>query len=164
MEEQTQNSVNLEIPSRWRRFSAYSLDLIINITGIWLIINVIIIISKKTTLWNEVIWIKTLNQDNKKVSLRKSSLRYFVFYQTFPLFIFWLDMVYTLFWMANHICIWHWDNGSDFCGSNTIGIILSYIFYALSIVLIINIIEIFQSCPTFIDKRLWIKRIYKKSK
>jgi hypothetical protein len=31
MEEQTQDSVNLEIPSRWRRFSAYLLDLIINI-------------------------------------------------------------------------------------------------------------------------------------
>jgi hypothetical protein len=32
------------------------------------------------------------------------------------------------------------------------------------IFLLINIIEIFFKCPTFIDKRLWIKRIYKKSK
>lgn len=164
MKEQTQNSINLEVPSRWKRFSAYLLDLIINITGIWFIINLIIIFVKKTTLWNILTWIKTIKNNNKTINLQQATLRYFVFYQTLPLLFFWLDMIYTLFWMTNHICIWHWDNGSDFCGSNTIGIILSYIFYALSIVCIINIIELFFKCPTFIDKLLWIKRLYKKSK
>ena len=79
MEEQTQDSVNLEIPSRWRRFSAYLLDLIINIVvnpaimfviywllrltnldSIWIvfgivitltiIINILFIVIKKTTI------------------------------------------------------------------------------------------------------------------
>ena len=42
MEEQTQDSVNLEIPSRWRRFSAYLLDFILNIITILIVPSLII--------------------------------------------------------------------------------------------------------------------------
>ena len=109
MEEQTQNSVNLEIPSRWKRFSAYLLDLIINISVVWIIpwgmitfdagnivcvitmitilvlifVYLIFIISKKTTIWNNETWIIALNKDNNPMNWWQATLRFFVFNPAF---------------------------------------------------------------------------------
>ena len=174
MEEQIQNSVNLEIPSRWRRFFAYFLDLVINITIIWLFANIILIFVEKTTLWNMLIWIRTLNNKNNSANLRQALLRYLIFYQILPLlFFFLLFLRWNLYTFKCSYLYVDKANGVGFyfnetwsCISlNTILVILRYTFYILTIICTtINIIEIFFKCPTFIDKQLWIKRIYKKSK
>ena len=164
MEEQNQNSVNLEIPSRWRRFFAYILDLIINITIIWFIINIITILVKKTTLWAMILWIIAIDNENKWINFWKSLLRYFIFYSTlfFIAYILWFIVSY-LFRLVPQLCSHEYP--SDFCQfKRMVWKILNIIFVLFSIPYFINIIEIFFKCPTFIDKRLWIKRIYKKSK
>ena len=162
MEERTKSSVNLETPSRWRRFFAYLLDIIINITFIWLIANIIIIFVVKTTLWNMIVWIKALDNKNNSANLWQISLRYIVFYQTLPLFIFYFSYFYTISRNLTHIRKWCSDL---YCGEeNILGFVLFCILLIFTIISLVNIIEIFFKCPTFIDNRLWIKRIYKKSK
>ena len=186
MEEQTQNSENLEIPSRWRRFSAYLLDLIINIILWWIIpyiififtdwsiasviiglilltLEIVFIIYERNTTWNELMWIVALNKENNWISKWQSMLRHFVFNPAFLpllLFLIWF-LISLMFYMINSL-----SNEDMFVpspirilkGIGTRSGILGVIFFFLSI------IEIFFKCPTFIDKRLWIKRIYKKSK
>ena len=169
MKGQTQNSINLEIPSRWRRFSAYLLDLIINITIIWLIANIIIVFVKKTTLWNIIVWIQCMNK-NGIATLWQISLRYLIFYQTLPLLFFFLLFIRWNLYAFNCLYLdkangFYFDETWSCISLNTILVILRYTFYILTIICTtINIIEIFFKCPTFIDKQLWIKRIYKKSK
>lgn len=163
MEEQTQNSENLEIPSRWRRFFAYLLDLIINITLIWFFINLIIIFSKKTTLWNIIVWIKTTDNNIDQLPLRKALIRFWFFYSTFLLLLYFilsiLSYYFTLPLGITRNCI---PENDIFCKINWMMYLIKN--FIIITILIVNIIEIFFKCPTFIDKRLWIKRIYKKSK
>ena len=157
MKEQTQDSINLEIPSRWRRFSAYFLDLIINITIIWLIANIIVIFSAKTTLWNMIVWIQCIGKDGT-ATLWQISLRYLIFYQTLPLLVYYFCRYYyfaTRWFVKCRDCIEAKDKTN---------MILWCICLVFSVMILINVIEFFFKCPTFIDKRLWIKRIYKKSK
>lgn len=186
MEEQNQNSVNLEIPSRWRRFSAYLLDLLINIILwciipytififtdwiivsilaiglpiIWLFTNIILIFVEKTTLWNMLVWIKTLNNKKNSANLRQALLRYLIFYQTLPLLVYYFCRYYYTGTRGSVKC-WGLD-----CieAKNKTNMILWCICLVFSVMILINVIELFFKCPTFIDKRLWIKRIYKKSK
>jgi uncharacterized RDD family membrane protein YckC len=203
MEEQNQNSVNLEIPSRWRRFSAYLLDLIINffvislliyLSIIWLVyitswidsINPIMIFisliipftlcilyisKKKTTIWNKSLWIITLNNENNQINWKQALLRYFVFNPSFLaliLFDLWL-IVGLLIYTINGWCNLH-SYKRPYAEDPTclqIDFIQNIILYAqiiTVILLLISIAELFFKCPTFIDKQLWIKRIYKKSK
>ena len=181
MEEQTQNSVNLEIPSRWRRFSAYLLDLLINwriipyiiflftdwiivsilATGlpiIWLFTNIILIFVEKTTLWNMLVWIKTLNNKNNSANLRQALLRYLIFYQTLPLLVYYFCQYYYIVKWGFVKC---WDCIESI---NRTRMILWCICLVFSVMILINVIEFFFKCPTFIDKLLWIKRFYKKNK
>ena len=164
MEEQVPN-IDLEIPIRWKRFFAYFLDLIINITGIWLIINLIIIICKKATLWNMLVWIKALDTGDHNINVWKACLRYFVFYSSLFIFLFFISQA-----LATVFCIpfWLWTTITCISNNNSfykIGwIVFMIINFFIVIFVIINIIEIFFRCPTFIDKRLWIKRVYEKSK
>lgn len=153
-----EKTVNLEIPSRWRRESAYLLDLIINFTIIWLILNIIVILSIKTTLWNMLLWIKTLNNKNNSASLWQNFLRYLVFYQTLPLLVFCSCRYY-------YFISWGFVKCRD-CDEekHRIIMILLWICLIFATIILDNIIEIFFKCPTFVDKRSWIKRIYKKSK
>lgn len=152
-------STNLEIPSRWRRLFAYLLDLIINITGIWLIVNVVIMFIKRTTLWNMLVWIKAINEDNNKTWLWKLFLRYFVFYSTLFILVFLIHVIFSVYlrWYEIYCYL-----GIDdiLCDIHSILFRLSEITFAL---ILINMIEFFFKCPTFIDKRLWIKRVYKKN-
>jgi len=172
MEEQTQISENFEIPSRWRRFSVYILDLIINITGIWLIINLIMIIFKKATLWNKVVWIIALNNKNNPINRWQSLLRYFIFNPAFLALI--LFSFKILIW---YITPWGWcvvsrDSSGllildPSCGNEPLRTLIdisNWTFIVGIILYSISVIELFFKCPTFIDKWLWIKRIYKKSK
>ena len=192
MEEQTQISENFEIPSRWRRFSAYLLDFLINFIIFWiiptsilysntnytfLIITAIIvivfilfylifIINKKTTLWNNTVWIIALTNDNKPITGWQAILRYFVFYTPFLtliLFSFWFSMwfIRPLGWCINidHVL-------EPFCGREPITTIynISNRFLNFSLILCVLNLEIFFKSPTFIDKLLWIRRIYKNNK
>ncbi len=204
MEEQNQNSVNLEIPSRWRRFSAYLLDLIINIVVnpaimfviYWLlrltnldsilivfgivitltiIINILFIVIKKTTIWNNVAWIIALNKDNNPLSWWQSILRFFIFNPAFLALIL-LIIRFLIFLMLHLINGWCNITMYDMEGNiiqnqdPTCVIIRDILKFAnwsgfLGFILfLMSVIEIFFKCPTFIDKLLWIKRIYKKSK
>lgn len=180
MKKLNQDSVNLEV-SRWRRFSAYLLDLLINwriipyiiflftdwiivsilATGlpiIWLFTNIILIFVEKTTLWNMLVWIKTLNNKNNSANLRQAFLRYFIFYQTLPLLVYYFCQYY-------YIVKWGFVKCRDCIEAiNRTRMILLYICIIFSVMILINVIEFFFKCPTFIDKRLWIKRIYKKNK
>ena len=183
MEGQTEN---FEIPSRWRRFSAYLLDLIINIIilciipyvififtdwniasiiiGIILLIfEIILIILERNTTWNELVWIFALNKEDDQIRKWQSIIRFFVFNPAFLpliLILIWF-LISLIFYMINSL-----SNEDMFVpspirilkGIGTRSGILGVIFFFLSI------IEIFFKCPTFIDKRLWIKRLYKKSK
>lgn len=181
MEGQTQISKSFEIPSRWRRFSAYLLDLLINwriipyiiflftdwiivsilATGlpiIWLFTNIILIFVEKTTLWNMLVWIKTLNNKNNSANLRQAFLRYFIFYQTLPLLVYYFCQYY-------YIVKWGFVKCRDCIEAiDRTRMILLYICIIFSVMILINVIEFFFKCPTFIDKRLWIKRFYKKNK
>ncbi len=163
MEEQTQNSENFEIPSRWKRFSAYILDLIINITLIWLFINLIIIFSKKTTLWNIVVWIKTTDNNSNQLPLWKALTRFWFFYSTFFLSLYFIFLILFYYFSLplgmTRNCI---PENDIFCKINLMMYLIKN--FVIITILTINIIELFFKCPTFIDKRLWIKRIYKKSK
>ena len=183
MEGQTEN---FEIPSRWRRFSAYLLDLIINIiilciipyvififtdwniasiiTGIILLIfEIILIILERNTTWNELVWIFALNKEDDQIRKWQSIIRFFVFNPAF------LPLILILIWFLIALMLWMINSLSNedifvpypikilrTIGnrSSILGLILFFI----------NIIEIFFKCPTFIDKRIWIKRLYKKSK
>ena len=164
MEGEIQISENLEIPSRWRRFFAYILDLIISITLIPIIINLIMIFVERTTLWNMLVWIKAINKNGGLITLKQTFLRYMIFYPTIPLLLILLylsmDFLETFISLSNNDiyipCTWNECN-SEIKIKN----ILFYIFCVFSIP---NIIEIFFKCPTFIDKRLWIKRFYKNDK
>lgn len=167
MEEQTQNSVNLEIPSRWRRFSAFLLDFLFTLTIIGWFINLIYILSdKKDSLWNTILWIKSLDNNGSKITNKQRIIRYSLIFPTSISFSF----IIYIFMIILCIPISILDSFSDYnnWGSGlTEDLLLCWIFLVLIfiiIVLIINIIEIFQTCPTFIDKRLWIKRLYKKAK
>ncbi len=183
MEEQNQNSVNLEIPSRWRRFSAYLFDILINIIVIaiylftWIlgidlvnlpiiivriITNLIIIFYKKSTLWNIREWIIAINKTNNPINLQQTFFRYLIFYPTIPLLFIHISLFLDYLEILNNDIVilepsWI-DNNSSYSTGNLIFNILS------ALIVLINIIEIFFKCPTFIDKLLWIKRIYKKSK
>ena len=180
MEEQTQDSVNLEIPSRWRRFSAYLLDLIINITIIfvcsiawelgfililiWFIVNLVIIFWKKTTLWNNIIWIKAMNENNSPINVKQVLFRYLIFSPVLLNIIIcvWFS-ISLLFWLVPTACSPSYP--SDFCQmQHTVSKITNIVCIILLVPCLINIFEIFFKCPTFIDRRLWIKRFYKKSK
>ena len=153
-------STNLEIPSRWRRFFAYLLDIIINITGIWLIINIIITLIKRITLWNMLAWIKTINEDNNKIWLWKTFLRYFVFYSTLFVLFFLTHIILSVI-LRWHGIFCHLGIDDILCDIHNILLKSSEIVF---VIILINVVEIFFKCPTFIDKWLWIKRIYKKSK
>jgi hypothetical protein len=162
MEEQTEN---FEIPSRRRRFSAYLLDLIINFSLIWLIINLIIIATKKSCLWNIIVWIKAIDNNNNPLNLWKALLRFWIFYSTISILLF---FIFQLLSVRFCLPFWYWttfsclmDNDSQ---TEIIAIITFILWKIIFIPYIINLIEIFFKCPTFIDKRLWIKRIYNKSK
>ena len=158
MEGQTHNSVNLEIPSRWRRFSAYFLDLVINITIIWLITNIIVIFVAKTTLWNMLIKIKALDTKDQDINIWKACLRYLIFYSN-SIFFMILYYIYKILSLIFWLYFWTTEVLQDYDNLFIIVIfIISTIIFTISV--IVNIIEIFQSCPTFIDKRLWIKRFY----
>lgn len=158
MKQQNQSSVNLEIPGRRRRVFAYLLDLIINITIIWLIANIIIIFVEKNTLWNMLVWIKTLNNKYNSANIWQISLRYLIFYQTIPLFVYYFCRYY-------YLISWGFIKCYD-CNEakNRTRMFLLYICLSFSVIILINIIEIFFKCSTFIDKLLWIKRVYKKFK
>ena len=197
MEEQTENSVNLEVPSRWKRFSAYLLDLLINFIVIWIIpygiltsdadnivyiiiiitiivlifVYLIFIIRKKTTLWNKSVWIIALNNKNNSINWRQALLRYFIFNPAFLaliLILIWF-IISLMLYLINGWCMMHTISSTNIQNpecekiyfirntGNRLG------FFGL-IFLLISILEIFFKCPTFIDKWLWIKRIYKKSK
>ena len=180
MEEQTQISESFEIPSRWRRLSAYLLDIIISlaiilislpfwilgpgIIFIWIIINLVVILRGKTTLWNDIVWIKAINENNNPVNIKQSLLRHLIFS---PILLnitvcIWFS-VSLLFRLVPESC--SFEHPSDFCQmERTVWEITNFICMILLIPCFINIFEIFFKCPTFIDKRLSIKRIYKKSK
>jgi len=181
MEEQIQNSVNLEIPSRWRRFFAYILDIIANLIivqvcflalplcfrliALWIIINLVIIFWWKTTLWSSIMKIRAIKiNDNSSISIKQVFFRYLVFS---PILLniticirFFVSIIFRLISVQ---C-------PPKCSPNfsqmkyTISIILDIFCIIASIPCLINIVEIFFECPTFIDKRLWIKRVYKRSK
>ena len=186
MEEQTQNSENLEIPSRWRRFSAYLLDLLINIILWWVIpyiififtdwsivsiiiglillaIEIVFIIYERNTTWNELVWIISLNNENNPINRWKSILRNFVFNPAF------LSLLLLLIWFLIAIMLWMINSASS---ENTFVTNPIKLFSTIGnrssilglILFFISIIELFFKCPTFIDKLLWIKRFYKKSK
>lgn len=204
MEEQTQNYVNLEIPSRWRRLSAYLLDLIINIVvnpaimfiiyrllhltnldSIWIvfgiviaitiIINISFIVIKKTTIWNNETWIIALNKNNNPISWWQATLRFFVFNPAFLALISLVIrfLISLMLYLINGWCnITMYDiEGNIIQNQDPTCVIIRDIrkfanwsgFFGF-ILFLISVIEIFFKCPTFIDKLLWIKRIYKKSK
>ena len=162
MTEQTQDSINLEIPSRWRRFFAYFLDLVINITIIWLITNIIVIFVAKTTLWNMLVKIKALDTKDQDINIWKACLRYLVFYSNSIFFII-LYYIYKILSLIFWVYFWTTEVLQDY--DNLFIILIFRVFIIVfTISVIVNIIELFFKCPTFIDKRLWIKRFYKKSK
>lgn len=202
MEEQTQNSVNLEIPSRWRRFSAYLLDLIINIVvnpaiifviywllcltnldSIWvvfgiviaitIIINILFIVIKKTTIWNNIAWIITLNKDNNPINWWQATLRLLVFNPAFlALILLIIRFLISLMLFNDYWCYTRYDmEGNIIQNQDPTCVIIRDIrkfanwsgFFGF-ILFLISVIEIFFKCPTFIDKLLWIKRFHKKSK
>ena len=186
MEEQNQDPVNFEIPSRWRRFSAYLLDLIINIILWWVIpyiififtdwsiVSIIIglillaleiafIIYERNTTWNELVWIISLNNENNPINRWKSILRNFVFNPAF------LSLLLLLIWFLIALMLYMINSASSENTFVTNPIKLFSTFGNRSSILglilfFISIIELFFKCPTFIDKRLWIKRLYKKNK
>ena len=204
MEEQTQNSVNLEVPSRWRRFSAYCLDLLINliinsiimiityrlliltnlgpieiifgiVIAITTIFNILFIINKKTTTWNKSVWIISVNNENNPINWRQAVFRYFVFNPAFLALIlllirFIISLMFYLKYGSCYVFTYNIDgsliqNQDPICETiRRIRNIVNRLCNFSLIFLLISIIEIFFKCPTFIDKRLWIKRIYKKSK
>ena len=183
MEGQTQNSVNLEIPSRWRRFSAYLLDLIINwvivmicipfwILGPWIIIiriiaNLVGVFSEKTTLWNMIVWINAIKENNNSINTKQVFFRYFIFYSTLinVALCVWLSAG-LIFYLPATSCPVDPSQYNDFCRTKYIVWVITGNFFIICSVIpcTINLVELFFKCPTFIDKRLWIKRFYKKSK
>ncbi len=164
--EPTKITTDSEIPSKLRRISAFLLDVFFTITIVGCVINLIFILLQKDSLWNIITWIKSLNNDENKITNKQRVIRYLLIFPTSISF----SLIIYIFMMLLCIPISILDSFSDYnnWGSGlTEDFLLCWVFLVLIfiiIVLIINIIEIFQPSPTFIDKRLWIKRIYKKSK
>lgn len=179
MKENNQVTENLETPSRWRRFFAYLLDLVINFLilifyyfilfnkdcdiyifiMIILIANLMFFIYYKTTIWNRLVWIFALNKNGKSISWWKSILRYFVFNPPFLQLIFFIVSYLSLAIKMMYI------SAKDRYDVDVYPIKMWMLWFTVLglVLLLINIIELFFKCPTFIDKRLWIKRVHKKS-
>ena len=146
-------------PSRWRRILAYWLDFILTYTIIWGIINICYVLgSKRTPLWNMVTWIKCVDKQWNNISWRQSVVRFFVFYPmllfvTFSALMICLLIVLCVAWIFNH-----------YIDSEALAFDAGFIrgrimVYPAIISLILNLIEIFYSCPTFIDWWIWMNRV-----
>lgn len=96
-------------------------------------------IIHKGTLWQTLSWIKNINNSKLKSFIR--------------------NMLYFPYW----VIVWLWI--ILIFSFNKITFYLEYfLFYIAILILILNIIEIIQGLPSFLDKRLWInsKRTWKR--
>ena len=164
--EPTKINTDLEIPSKLRRISAFLLDVFFTITIVGCIINLIFILLQKESLWNIITWIKTLNNDESKITNKQRIIRYSLIFPTsislsFFIYIFMIILCIPI-WIIDAFS--NYNNWGSGLTEDFFWICWILILILIVTILIINIIEIFQICPTFIDKRLWIKRLYKKSK
>ena len=151
---------NTNIPWRWERIWAFLLDLFLTYTIIWGIINIFLVLgNRRTTLWNMIVWIESINKNWDKISKKQSIIRFFIFY---PMFLF----VTFAVMMACAFIIWIFIWILDINDSSSIWYSIGYTYGTLIrfpcfILSIMSIIEIFYSCPTYIDKWIWINRINK---
>ena len=159
-------TTDLEIPSKLRRISAFLLDVFFTITIVGCVMNLIFILLQKESLWNTILWIKSLDNDGNKITNKQRIIRYSLTFPTsislsFFIYIFIIILSIPISIIDSFSDYNNWGSGltEDFFWTCWILIVILFVT-----VLIINIIEIFQACPTFIDKLLWIKRLYKKSK
>ena len=178
MKEKVQNSVELDIPSRWKRIEAYFIDwmvyfvvLIISrslveihsflIMIVLFIANLVFIIRSKTSIWNRLVWISALNKNNTSITWWQAILRYFVFNPSFLRLLLFIVIV-ILAWILMWTIVNKKLHIEDF--DTTSSELWIFLVMVIGIIfLFISLIEICFNCPTFIDRLLWIKRVYKKS-
>ena len=126
-------------PNRWSRFLAWLIDVFVFITLIWWIINLIWVFTKWTTIWLRIVWIRLISLSSDKLTFKQKFLRfisYFPFWYSLmvivaiPLMIFWGDKIFE-----------------------------TIIYSIMWFLFLLNIVELFFSTPTFIDKWLKIAKI-----
>lgn len=157
MKENNQVTENLETPTWWKIFLAYLLDILFIFTIFWGPLNAANAFWKqKNTFWNGIMWIKYVNMDGSDLTKKQARIRYLLMLPIsvpFSLFIFLIIFIFGFIFF--------------FFSSVALGFLrfIESLFILYNVgVLLLNIVEICYSegpiFPTFIDKRLWIKRVY----
>lgn len=130
-----------KIATRWIRFMAFLTDTCLMFTIIWWLINLYYVFAKHTTLWNMWAWIWFRSLDWNKADDKKILYRLFTYY---PIPIWILTDIWLIIWAVSSIPV-----------DGIVGLFASIFF-------ILNLIELFFKEPTFIEKRIWVKRIQEK--
>lgn len=128
------------IATKWSRFWAWFTDTFVAFTLIWWIINFFMALISWTTIWLKVAWIRITSLSSNELSFKQKFLRFFSYVPfrysvivmiIIPSMIFWIDLT-----------------------------IIQYIIYPIMwILFLVNIVELCNSVPTFIDKWLNIIKV-----
>ena len=148
--------------TRGNRILSFVLDVIITYTFIWGIVNIFLVLGKKrTTLGNLIVWINSLNNDWSKISRKQWILRFFIFN---PMFLFVSLIILAFVLVAVWFFIWIFMSNID---AGEIGYNIWYAYGSMIripcfVLFIMNVVEVFFSCPTYIDRLIWMKRVRQK--
>ena len=123
---------------RWSRFLARFSDFLLMYTVVWWFVNYYLAITKRATIWNYIVWIKFISSNDKYNSSCRYLLR-FLFYAPIPISLFLYFARISKYFNLNesaNILLW----------------LVAIVFW------IVNIIELFWSNETYIDKLAKVKR------
>ena len=127
------------LATKWSRFWAWFFDIFFSFTFIWWIINFILALTEWSTVWLKVAWIRLESLDGE-LNFKQKFLR-FISYVPFWYALLVIIMIpFMIFWLNDR----------------TLEMIL---YPIMAIIFTINIVELFYSVPTFIDKWLGIVKI-----
>lgn len=103
-----------------------------------------------------IVWIEYINKKWDKISRRQWLVRFFIFYPML-VFVTFLTLLIVL-WIVLLIM---WNMDPESVGFDVGFVYGRIIVYPAIIILLLNFVEFFYSCPTFIDNLIWINRIRK---
>ena len=123
-----------------RRFRTWVLDLTINSTWIWFIINIIYALVTWKTVWFGVMWSKIVRLDWGKPTLLQKLSRFVLYRPNI------FTLLFTIsFWLVYINAIW----------------VIPYLIWVIPVVMIFNFVEriVWLGASSIFESRIWIKRI-----
>ena len=148
--------------TRGNRILSYILDTIITYTFIWGIVNIFLVLGKKrTTLGNLIVWINSVNNNWGKISRKQWMVRFFIFN---PMFLFVSFIIFLIVLLTVWLFVWIFNPSID---AENLGYNIWYLYGSMIripclVLFIMNVVEVFFSCPTYIDRLIWMNRVKQK--